>query len=81
MLANLKTQKLFLRLVEQGVFIVKKSGKIKNTRTGKIYKRIDNTGYISVSIKINNKKYQIQAHRLIWLVHKGWLKSWEQITP
>lgn len=80
MRANLKTQRLFLKLVDEGLFIVKKSGKIKNTKTKKVYTRVCNTGYISVAVKIKGKKYQIQAHRLIWLVHKGWLKSWEQIN-
>jgi hypothetical protein len=78
--ANLKTQRIFIKLVESGRIKVFKNGTVFNTKTGKIYNRVNSNGYISIAYKHKGRKIEILLHRLLWLVWKGWLKSWEQIN-
>lgn len=42
------------------------NGLIRNNNTGKIYTRVNNTGYIDIPIKHNGIIIHAQAHRVIW---------------
>lgn len=68
---NFKTEKLFLKLVEEGYFIVYKNGTVLNTATGNLLGRSNTKYYINISYGPKNKRVGIGLHRLIWLVFKG----------
>lgn len=57
----------FMTLAWNGVISIDPiNGLIQNNNTGKIYNRVNNTGYIDIPIKYNGTIIHAQAHRVIW---------------
>lgn len=65
---NLEKDALFLDAVRSGrLRVCFETGYVNNTRTGKIYTRVSNNGYVEVPMKVEGKKYGFLAHRLVWM--------------
>lgn len=67
--ANRENEKIFKRLVAEGVYRVCKNGNMYKGSTAVGYK--SNTGYIATAVKIKGRVHHIQLHRLVYLVHVG----------
>jgi hypothetical protein len=71
---NKENDKFFLKLVKDGKIKVFKTGEIINLKTNKkIGTSVDSRGYPKLAYQDSKSKkiYQIQTHRLVYLVHKG----------
>jgi len=77
MKADINSDKFFLKLINDGIIIAYKNGKIYNKETNRYYtKKSSVNNYIRVIYK--NKG--IQAHRIIWLAFNGLIPENMQIN-
>lgn len=67
--ANRENEKIFKRLVAEGVYRVCKNGNVYKGSAAVGYK--SNTGYMATAVKIRGRVHHIQLHRLVYLVHVG----------
>ena len=69
--ANLEKEKLFLEIVEKGLLEVQEDGRVFDSKGKEVGLNISSGGYYRVIKRIKRKRYEIQKHRLIWIVFKG----------
>lgn len=83
---NLKNEKFFLRLVDDGLLKVTKSGRAWNLKTGKELAKRRDISATGVYRKLSwqhpktKKIVQVQLHRIVWARFKGIPKEWQIVN-
>lgn len=72
-LPSRRNERMFLKLVEEGLLKVTKAGIVTKVTTGKIYgdKKYRRYKFVIHRCPIRKKNIKFRIHRLVWLVFKG----------
>lgn len=70
---TIKRDKFFLPIIKE-IYVVKKNGKIYNRKTKKrVGIPTTISSYGGIGIRLNGKVHFFNVHRVVWLVHKGFI--------
>lgn len=79
MRANPLNEAFFLKLVDDGLLVIRPDGSIFNGKTLKVYDRPGPHGHIHIAWKVSRKTKHILAHRLVYLAMIGPLDPEEHV--